>query len=649
MVVTHPQTGHQLNIGLDVIAVPRLRASLELAEISGCDFVLAPLAHPRYERIGVHSAAPPPPAVPSSTPTPPPIVRTDPLTRSDLELSSGEWMAGVVAKLSPWIRPDCPHPALRAASEAAFAEEVAFAAHMSLRALVVPPPNGGKTGVANLARCLSAALLSAPTLQLWLRLPVVEMPGTVPPLTFSNDDTPVSLPTDDEMQPWEVWNVIRSLCGEHPNLGVALELTSDLPTRAVLERWTAEPVRVVLLSTSSYVTNKVGYPVLSRKHQDFIKTMFKMRPFFALTGRAHKVKGGDGYRPFVQYLAHLFGKMPDSSEAETYEAPYYDYLQAPLQPLAHNLGSQTYETFEKDPVKYSAYEEAVRQCLMDNDYGSETPVIMVLGAGRGPLVRRSLAAAESAGKKVKVYAVEKNPNAIVTLRNMQREPGWENVTIVPGDMRTLASEAQADILVSELLGSFGDNELSPECLDGANTLLKEDGISIPFSYTSFLAPLSSTKLHNEVKAYGESLKEMETSYVVKIHRGRLVSAPQPVFTFTHPNRARVIDNSRYAKLKFPIADTNIVHGFAGYFETVLYKDVKLSINPDTLSERMFSWFPIFFPIATPVYVQGGKVLTAHMWRCVSPAKVWYEWCITDPSVTMIHNPNGRSHSMSQRT
>lgn len=31
---------------------------------------------------------------------------------------------------------------------------------------------------------------------------------------------------------------------------------------------------------------------------------------------------------------------------------------------------------------------------------------------------------------------------------------------------------QADILVTELLGSFGDNELSPECLDGAQKVLK---------------------------------------------------------------------------------------------------------------------------------------------------------------------------------
>ena len=34
------------------------------------------------------------------------------------------------------------------------------------------------------------------------------------------------------------------------------------------------------------------------------------------------------------------------------------------------------------------------------------------------------------------------------------------------------NEVQADLLVSELLGSFGDNELSPECLDGAQRFLK---------------------------------------------------------------------------------------------------------------------------------------------------------------------------------
>jgi predicted RNA methylase len=40
-------------------------------------------------------------------------------------------------------------------------------------------------------------------------------------------------------------------------------------------------------------------------------------------------------------------------------------------------------------------------------------IIMVVGAGRGPLVKASLMAAEKARRKVKVWAVEKNPNAII--------------------------------------------------------------------------------------------------------------------------------------------------------------------------------------------------------------------------------------------
>ncbi len=46
------------------------------------------------------------------------------------------------------------------------------------------------------------------------------------------------------------------------------------------------------------------------------------------------------------------------------------------------------------------------------------------------------------------------------------------MTVVATDMRVWNAPEKADILVSELLGSFGDNELSPECLDGAQRFLK---------------------------------------------------------------------------------------------------------------------------------------------------------------------------------
>ena len=71
-------------------------------------------------------------------------------------------------------------------------------------------------------------------------------------------------------------------------------------------------------------------------------------------------------------------------------------------------------------------------------------------------------------------------------------------------MRHWAAPQQADILVSELLGSFGDNELSPECLDGAQKFLKRGGVSIPQSYTSFLQPVTTAKLWNDVKVSREA-------------------------------------------------------------------------------------------------------------------------------------------------
>ena len=39
-------------------------------------------------------------------------------------------------------------------------------------------------------------------------------------------------------------------------------------------------------------------------------------------------------------------------------------------------------------------------------------------------------------------------------------------------LRDWDAPEKADILVSELLGSFGDYELSPQCLDGAHKFLK---------------------------------------------------------------------------------------------------------------------------------------------------------------------------------
>jgi len=96
---------------------------------------------------------------------------------------------------------------------------------------------------------------------------------------------------------------------------------------------------------------------------------------------------------------------------------------------------------------------------------------------------------------------------------------------------------------------------------------------------------------------------------------------------------------------FKASEASVIHGFAGYFDSVLYKDVMISINPESHSPGMFSWFPIYFPLRTPIFVDKGATIELFFWRKVANGKVWYEWTVLVPgqAPAPIHNPNGRSY------
>lgn len=72
------------------------------------------------------------------------------------------------------------------------------------------------------------------------------------------------------------WNKFRSLCDYNKRLGVVLELTANLPPPQVIDRWLGEPVRALVVSTSLFLTNKKGYPVLAKMHQNIIRKFFRV-------------------------------------------------------------------------------------------------------------------------------------------------------------------------------------------------------------------------------------------------------------------------------------------------------------------------------------------------------------------------------------
>lgn len=578
-----------------------------------------------------------------------------PLTHGDRALSGSEWSTRVVLRCSPEVE------RLAGAGDArgtrALNRELKWAAHVGAHAVAMNINAGDPTLIGRLLGSHVASV--GETTRVWART------------RMSGDKA-----FDDDA--YRRWAATSAACDENSNVRAYLHITGAPKERREWERWLGERVAACALSVDSFVPNARGFPVLPKELQALVRAMFERGIQVVLTdynesgvaakkitpesveNEGERVSGdaAHSFRLYWEYLVYIFRGIEPLSEQALAEVPYRDHLQAPLQPLMDNLESVTYETFERDASKYIQYEEAVRCALLDVVDEDQEGTVMVVGAGRGPLVRASLRAAERARRKIIVYALEKNPNAIVTLQHLLVEEGWqEAVQIIPGDMRTAKLDAKADVLVSELLGSFGDNELSPECLDGAQRFLKTTGVSIPRSYESFIAPIVSAKLHDAVVACKDK-KALETPYVVQFHKTFSIGGPKSVWKFEHPNHDGCIDNERYARVSWSHSEigdiSTTLHGFAAYFDSTLYNGpaghVRCSIHPAShtmgpTGEPMFSWFPMYFPIRSPILIDSRSASSIEfvIWRRVDVHKMWYEWAVTAPSRGHVHNLNGQSY------
>ncbi|SPO03853.1 related to SHK1 KINASE-BINDING protein [Cephalotrichum gorgonifer] len=548
----------------------------------------------------------------------------------------------------------------------------------------------------------------------------------------SGDDSSGKSKEIDLFSSWDSWDEIRSFCEYNFRLSLCLRLPKRLPERDLQTRWVSEPVHIISADGAAFARNKGNYPCLGPDHQSLIHEflLLKTPPYVMLcdvgpgpsdlptssvagqftqetldtafpsladahasqSNKAQKQEFLPGAADYVRYMKWLEdSQVPQSDMEFNTLTTFQDWLQSPLQPLSDNLESATYEVFEGDPVKYNQYEEATKQALLHwrregkpTSSESGAVVIAVAGSGRGPLVHRALKASEATGVPVEVWAVEKNPNAYVYLLRRNAEEWSGKVRVVRTDMRSwsgpllskagevLAKYGKVDILISELLGSFADNELSPECLDGIQHVIAPSGISIPSSYTAYMSPISTPRIHAELlsRAAADDTS-FDTPWVVRLFQIDFAARKVPghpryqlAWEFSHPvfeetwkqmvarGEGGLIGgvggsmegsvganehNARFCRTKFVCFHRGVTHGLAGYFESTLFEcegehatKVEISTHPERIDQKskdMISWFPIFFPLKRPLHYPDDSELEVTMWRQTDDKSVWYEWMV----------------------
>jgi protein arginine N-methyltransferase 5 len=256
------------------------------------------------------------------------------LPKDVLVIDNAENSSFIAGCVSEWVELDSEDHLIRQKSERIVRKEIEWASHIGLISVIFTIPKGN---IANFARVLNWAVDFLAYTSVFVRVSVKN---------------------------WERWNMVRMMCGHHHRLGVVLEMDKEY-TPKELNKWEAEPVRCLQLSTAVFLENKKGFPVLSKNYQQFLFRMFRSTQKLIVTTSGFNCNHKGDFSSYLQYLEHLFEIRPEDSIIDQFAAGYHDCLQAPLQPLMDNLESGTYEVFEKDPVKYQEYENATYKALMD--------------------------------------------------------------------------------------------------------------------------------------------------------------------------------------------------------------------------------------------------------------------------------------------
>lgn len=517
-----------------------------------------------------------------------------PASDADVAVHPGSHISNTVGLAAPWIELDAKDDTLAAVSEQVLSHEIEHASFCGLPYVVVEGPRR-RTYVGRYAHALRRLLAKHPDMNIILHTTFTE--------EFRDGRPPGEL-----LSTWEVWDAVRCLCGYPANLGVALELGPHAVPDRVVRRWLSEPIALLILSAQScFVQNSKSYPVLPKHCQQILVdcAQFRVRPFLLVKD--------------TMSLEHLIYLRYFSSRIKGASDQYADLLQKPLQPLTENLRSSIYDTFEADQPKYELYSEAIAGALAELAWVT-TPVITVAGAGQGPLVRQTLSCLDS--RDAVIYAVEKNSGAAAFLSSIIKD---HRVTVVCADVRSWRPPHRSHLIVSELLGSWGDNELSPECLEPLiHAALEPSGKVIPQSYTAYAAPV-----HSPIQwAMARKVDGLQQPWVVDLHQADILAQPQALWQFVHPSPTSSTVRTRYAKPSFelPSKERSKVYGFVGYFESELYGGITISTLPARHTPQLRSWFPLWLPLSIPLDCPRGAEIDLSAWRDANTDAVWYEWC-----------------------
>jgi SAM-dependent methyltransferase len=271
-----------------------------------------------------------------------------------------------------------------------------------------------------------------------------------------------------------------------------------------------------------------------------------------------------------------------------------------------------------DRLRVETYRQAIHARVKPGD------VVVDVGTGTGLL---AVFAAEAGARRV--YGIEWG-SIQATAQEVARANGYGDViTVLRGDAKQIALPEPADLVISELMGSFGLEEDMMAVLMEARRWLKPGGGFLPESLTLHLAPVAAPQTDALLRFWESSPSGIDLSPVAQAACRDLQRAdPADLTPLADPALWATIVPVELASphvrgtASFVVSQAGLCHGFAGWFAADLAPDVRLQNGP---TDPPTHWGCAFLPLATPIHLQEGDALAVDIQVISVGGRVMWTW------------------------
>ena len=271
-----------------------------------------------------------------------------------------------------------------------------------------------------------------------------------------------------------------------------------------------------------------------------------------------------------------------------------------------------------DIVRTTSYRKAIFEIVKKGN------VVVDIGTGVGILAFFACQAGAS-----RVYAIEASD--IIEVAKQARVGGLEKrVTFIKSFSEMAKLPEKVDVIISEIIGTFAVEEnILAVISDARKRFLKDNGILIPSSIKMMIVPVESFDLYKEIEFWSKDIYGIDFSsihkmaannrYIKSLDPSYFLSKPLPINNidfYTVESKDLYINNT----VSFTIKRAGILHGFGGWFEAKLSKNITLSTSPPNPTT---SWKNVFFPIEKPVEIDDKDTVIIKM--KITPIGIDFVW------------------------